>query len=385
MDLKLFFDPLEESKFSIVPSASSFYSHIHANIETMPKLDGMDIALIGVPESRGSANNMGTEFAPDQVRKKLYHLKKGYGTYKIVDLGNLRPGHNLDETHGRLTEVCRFLLEKNILPVIIGGSQDLDYAQYRAYEDLEKLISVLNVDAYLDMEDESEFPDQDHVQKILVHDPNFLFHYSHLAHQSYLVDPKKVDVLEMLGFESHRLGKIRSNFEEAEPVIRQADMLSFDIGALKSADAPASIHAQPFGLTGEEACQICWYAGLNEKLSSAGFYEYNPELDGPLQKTASVLSTMIWYFIEGFYHRKNEHAFRQNDYMKYVVSSEGLPTEIIFYKSKLSDKWWLEIPVAHPSHRYNRTIMVPCSYADYTLANEGELPDRYIEAQAKYA
>ena len=383
MDLKLFFDPLDDSRFTPQPP-TSFFSNIHVNLERMPKLDGMEIAIIGVPESRGSARNIGTEFAPDEVRRKLYGLKKGYGAYKIIDLGNLRPGHSLEETHGRLTEVCRYLLEKNLLPLIIGGSQDLDYAQYKAYEDLEKLISVLNVDAFMDMEEDAEFMDLKHIQKILLHDPNYLFHYSQLAYQSYLIDQKTLDVLEMLGFESHRLGKLRTNFEEVEPVIRSADMLTFDISALKSADAPGSINAQPFGLTGEEACQICWYAGLNEKLSSAGFYEYNPELDGPLQKTASVVATMIWYFIEGFYHRKNEQVFRQNDYIKFVVSLGDNPEDLTFYKSKLSEKWWMEISIAHPSNRYNRTIMIPCSYSDYTNAAKGEIPDRYIEAQARY-
>ncbi|MEJ2003928.1 MAG: formimidoylglutamase [Cyclobacteriaceae bacterium] len=385
MNLKLFFSPLEESLFKHIGSSNCFYKSIHSNIDKMPDIKGAELAIIGVPEERGTTVNEGTAKGPDQIRKKLYDLKKGSGSYRIVDLGNLRPGHNLDETHGRLKEVCRFLLERNILPVILGGSHDLDLAQFTAYEDLEKLITMLNVDAFLDMEEHAAELQKSHVHKIMVHEPNFLFHYSHLAYQSYLVDNNIPQVLEMLYFESHRLGELRHNFKEMEPVIRQADMLSFDVSAIRSSDAPGNARSQPFGLTGEEACQICWYAGLNEKLSSAGFYEYNPSLDDGQMKTAAVCATMIWYFIEGFYHRKNEHVFKQNDYLKYTVSMPSSPATITFYKSKLSDKWWLEIPVTHPSLRYERTIIVPCSHSDYNTAAKGEVPDRYIHAQAKMA
>jgi formiminoglutamase len=153
-----------------------------------------------------------------------------------------------------------------------------------------------------------------------LHEPNYLLSYTHLAHQTYLIDPFSVSILEKLYFEAYRVGHLRSNLAEMEPAIRNADMVSFDITAIKSADAPGNANAQPFGLAGEEACQICWYAGLNEKLSSIGFYEYNPEKDDEHKKTASVVATMIWYFIEGFYHRKNETNFKSNDFLKYVVS-----------------------------------------------------------------
>ncbi len=99
-----------------------------------------------------------------------------------------------------------------------------------------------------------------------------------------------------------------------------------------------------FGLTGEEACQISWYAGLNEKLSSIGFYEYNPSFDDAQRKTAAVIATMIWYFVEGYYHRKNEQNFRSNDFLKYTVSMPVEPEVITFYKSKFSEKWWVEVP-----------------------------------------
>lgn len=384
MDLKIFFSPLEEELFEHIRSANSFYKSIKTNIDKMPDFKGADIAIVGVNEERGTLTNKGTAKAADEIRKKLYKLKKGTGRYKIVDLGNIRSGIDLDETSGRLSEVCSALIQNNVLPIIIGGSHDLDYGQYKAYEGMEKLISLLNVDAFLDMEEGiSEPASERHIHSILLHEPNYLFNYSHLAYQSYLIDQSSINVLEKLYFEAYRIGHLRSNISEMEPIIRNADMLSFDISAIKSSDAPGNANAQPFGLTGEEACQITWYAGINEKLSSAGFYDYNPDKDDEAKKTASVVATMIWYFIEGFYHRKNEQNFKTNDYLKFVVSMSGDPDALTFYKSKLSEKWWLEVPYPQGKDKYARNCIIPCSYSDYQTATKGEIPERYITTHAK--
>lgn len=383
MDLNLFFSPVDETLFDKIDTVSAFARSININSSKIPALKGHDIALIGLTEHRGAEKSDGVASAADEVRKKLYRLKRGSGAYRILDLGNLNNGKDLEETYGRLKEICEFLIGQEVLPVIWGGTHDLSLGQFFGYEGLEKLISVLNVDALLDLEEEGP-QNKRHLHNMLVHEPNYLFNYSHLAYQSYLIETSSIEVLERLYFETYRVGMLRQVFEDMEPVIREADMISFDITAIRSSDAPGNINAQPFGLTGEEACQITWYAGLNEKLSSIGFYEYNPEFDNSSKKTASVIATMIWYFIEGFYHRKMDGDFKSNDYLKYVVEIPGTNQgDIVFYKSKLSDKWWLEVPSEKTVTRFGRNSLVPCSYADFQTANKGELPDRFVNAMAR--
>ncbi|MCA4897342.1 MAG: formimidoylglutamase [Bacteroidota bacterium] len=384
MDLTILFSPIPEPIYSQPYPSNSFFKNIRAYTEKMPHYKDAHIAIIGVKEERGTSNNHGSSKGPDEIRKKLYALKKGTGAYRIVDLGNLNNGIDLDETYTRLSEVCRMLLESNVLPLILGATHDLDYGQYRGYEEMEKLVSLLNVDAFLDLDDSKDVTaSKKHIHKILLHEPNYLLSYTHLAHQTYLIDAQAASILEKLYFEAFRIGQMRTNFAEMEPAIRNADILSFDVTAIKSADAPGNANAQPFGLTGEEACQICWYAGLNEKLSSAGFYEYNPDVDDAHKKTASVIATMIWYFIEGYYHRKGDTSFRSNDFLKYVVSMPVEPETITFYKSKVTEKWWMEVAYHRPGARYARNTMVPCSYNDYLVASKGEIPERYISALGK--
>lgn len=384
MDLTILFSPIDESVYANISSTTSFFKSIRIFGDKMPDYKGAHMAIVGIKEERGNLGNVGSAQGADEVRKKLYNLKRGNGSYKIVDLGNLNIGHDLNETYTRVSEVCRMLLEANVLPILIGGTHDLDYGQYCGYETLEKLVSFLNVDAFLDLEDQESSPEnRKHIHKVLLHEPNFLFSYTHLAYQSYLIDPLSVSVLEKLYFEAFRIGQLRTNIQEIEPAIRNADLLSFDITAIRSSDAPGNANAQPFGLTGEEACQICWYAGQNEKLSSIGFYEYNPRWDDEHNKTASVIATMVWYFVEGYYYRKNEQNFRSNDFLKYTVSMPVEPETLSFYKSKFSEKWWMEVPYPGGKEKYARNSIVPCSYSDYQTAVKGEVPERYINTVAK--
>lgn len=377
MDLKLFFDPTE---VDVDKTPTSFQSSIYINKHKMPDYQGMDIALIGLREYRGSENK-GSEKSPDEIRKQLFKLKKGFGDYAVVDLGNFRNGPNLEDTYLRLKEVCSYLMEKNIIPVLFGGSHDLDLGQYYSYENEGKLVSVLNVDNSMDFGGQNA--SEGHLGKIFKHNPNYLFSYYQLAYQSYLVDQKEMELIDQLAFEAVRLGVVKENIKDIEPMVRDADMLTFDLSALQVSYAPGASDAKVYGLTGEEACQLSWYAGQNEKLSSVGLYNYDEASDTADRKNAFVIGTMIWYFIEGFYHRKGDKNFKSNDYLVYEVHFGGEPETIKFYKSKLSERWWMEVPNAESMGVFNRNRMIACNYSDYEMALTGEVPDRWLNFYSK--
>ncbi len=382
MDLKLFFDAIDENLASEALPNDSLFNYIYVNEHKMPEKEGIDIAIIGLNEVRG--NSAIQSSGVNQIRKKLYSLKKGSGVCNIADLGNLRNGPDPEETLSRIREVVYHLMEDNILPILIGGTHDLDVGQYMAYQNQDKLVSILNVDSRFDLEDGAKAElNQKHIHRIFTHEPNYLFNYNHLAHQSYLVNPSAMKVMEQLNFQAYRLGEIRDDLRKTEPLIREADMLTFDISAIRSQHCPGGSGSEVFGLTGEEACQICWYAGMNDKLSSAGFYEYNPDKDTEGHPTAMTMAVMIWYFIEGFKNRKGERGFQTNDFLKYIVSMDASPESIVFYKSQLSEKWWMEVPNASPKGVYDRNFIIPCDYSDYEKATRGEVPSRWISTVAK--
>ncbi len=381
MTIQSFFDPVADFLLDKKYPENSFYRQIRVHGERFPDLTGIQIALIGLKENRGAKKSESIERGSAEIRDKLYELKKGSASYRIADLGDLIPGDSLNDTYQSIRQVGETLMKQQVLPVFFGGSHDLDYGQYLSYQKLKKLVSLVTVDSKVDMEELGPEDDR-HTQEIVLHQPNFLFSYTHLAYQSFLVDSALINVMEKLYFDHLRLGQLRDQFKEVEPLIRDADLLSFDLSAIQSADAPGAVDAQPFGLSGEEACQICWFAGMNEKLSSIGLYGYDPYFDDANNKTAKVTAVMIWYFIEGFYSRKDSLSFKSADYIKFTVSLDMKPNTLVFYKSKRSGKWWMEIPHSD-NPRYDRISTVPCSYADYQLAQKGEIPERWINAQIK--
>ena len=72
---------------------------IHTEADGLPEAEGVHLALVGVPDDRGAANNEGCASAPDLVRKHLYLLDKGHHQLKMADLGNILPGAALSDTY----------------------------------------------------------------------------------------------------------------------------------------------------------------------------------------------------------------------------------------------------------------------------------------------
>jgi arginase family enzyme len=375
--------PLSEEEVALYSSGKSItwganITFYNKNID----YEGFDIAILGVKETRNSADNIGCEVAPDVVREQLYSLMKNAGEFKIIDLGNIEKGAAVQDTYVALKYVINDLLKSKVLPVIIGGSHDLTYAQYLAYEDLRKPLHFVVADEKIDLYNiEDTIYDENFLMKIFTHSPNYLFNFSIIGHQAYYIHDEALATLERLNFDSYRLGVVRKKMEDIEPILRDADFLSFDMQAIRSADAQGVVNATPNGLYAEEACQIMRYAGLSNRLSSLGIYQYNPAYDYRNQ-TAILMAQMIWYFVDGFYDRKNDNpAENEEGFIKFIVDISDTEQELVFYKSKLSDRWWMQI---HDT-KENKTHLISCSYNDYKQACSDELPDKWLKSLARFS
>jgi formiminoglutamase len=391
MSLSDFFTPVDQKLIN--PEKGYNTSQLGNKIKhysiNFPDLDEpTDMAIIGVLDDRNAINNTGCALAPDHVREKLYLLNEGPYTCNIADLGNIRPGATVTDTYFALKVAVSELIKKNIIPIIIGGGQDLTYAQYMAYEDLEQKVDLVIIDSHFDLED-NEFPDSiettsvSYLNKIFLHEPNYLFNYSNLGYQTYYASQASLRVMEKLYFDVHRLGELSGQVAAAEPVIRNAGMISFDISAIRSSDAMANANATPNGFYAEEACQLCRYAGFNDKLSSIGFYEFNPAYDSNGQ-TAALLAQMVWCFADGFYNRKKDFPLNpRSQYLIYKTSLKHDEHELVFVKSKRSDRWWMQVPYPNGGSRNERFHLVPCGYEDYKMAVAGEMPDLWWRTYQK--
>ena len=381
-----FITPLDRDKIlgDLTFRSTQIGSHLAFYEGKSTDIDSYDLAIISVPENRGHLANRGVEDGHFNIRRDLYKLYTP-ATDKplhIIDLGQIRTGATQKDTYFGLASVILHLLTAKVIPIIIGGTHDMTFGQYLGYQELYTLINMVIVDECIDMQPPGEQMDaSSYLMPILAHNPNYLFNYSHLGYQTYLNDPSAIDMLESLNFDTFRLGMVRQHIDEVEPILRDADMLSIDISAIRMADAPGHVHASPNGFSGEELCQITRYAGLSDKLTSISISEYNPHYDNHNQ-TSQLIAQMIWYFIEGYYSRKGDMPANMDQFLKFTVKLEQYDHELIFWKSKVTERWWMELPYGDKK-KYARHQMVPCSYSDYEMACRDELPDRWMKVYNK--
>ncbi|MDO5760552.1 MAG: formimidoylglutamase [Bacteroidota bacterium] len=352
--------------------------------KSFPKIDNsIDMAILGVGEDRASVDNQGCGFAPDRIRFCFYSLMPQDENIKIIDIGNIRLGQKVEDTYFAIGEVVGELLQHGIIPIVLGGSNDVAIGVYQAYVNVAQIINLMNVDSSFDLIDEQEkISDKNFVHKLLCNEPNYLFDYTHIAYQSYFVDKKALELMDNLRFEYKRLGAVQNKLEAVEPLVRDVDMLLVDIDAIRASDSPASF--SPHGLYGEEFCKIVNYAGMSDKLTSLCLTGLNPIKDIG-ERSAQLLAHSIYYFIEGYLWRKKDFPYKDKEnYYKFYVQTEQENVDMVFYQSKKSSRWWMEIPCPQESkHKYLRHYIVPCLHEDYLSAMRGEVPIRWLLAYNK--
>ena len=388
MELKSYLNPVDVE--SLVPLESPedphlLYNYIEIWQDGEPVLDEQQFAIIGVPESRNAFNNVDCSLAPDEIRRSLYQLYSWEKNVNIIDLGNLIPGETIEDSYEVLAEILATLINDGITPIILGGSNDIAFANYKAYEILQKVISIVSVDARFDLGKEDEpLKSNAYLNKIILQQPNFLLNYSNIGYQTYMNSPEAIEMMEKLYFESYRVGMLRQDVSEVEPIVRNAEMVSLDISSIRHPDAPGNPNSSANGFYGEEICQVAMYAGLSDKLSSFGIYEYDPMLDYNGQ-TAQLISHIIWYFIEGSLNRYNDLDFKdRNNYYRYSITVSENSEEMEFFCSKKSGRWWVSVPVINVEKKTQQTYYLPCSKNDYDTACSDTIPDRWWKAYNKF-
>ncbi len=384
-DISIFFEPIANTAPETYYEAT-LGNTILKNSISFPSIERNSIVLFGVCEDRGSnTRELKCHNAPNLVRDELYKLYNHFGLTKIYDLGNINAGATTADTYFAVSQVIQELIKINCIPLIIGGTQDLTYANYLAYQALEQVVNIVNIDARFDLGKETdELKEYSYLSKIVMHQPNFLFNYSNIGYQSFLNSSEDILLMQKMYFDVHRVGTIQKNMEEAEPILRNADIVSFDINAIRRSEAPAGNNNSPNGFNGQEACQLARYAGASDKVTSFGIYNVSPVLDEH-STTAALAAQIIWFFIDGVGIRKNEMPSPVNaNFMRYHVTIEDGNHQLEFYKSKQSEKWWMAVPYPPDKRlKFERHTNVPCSYNDYLKATHNELPDKWWETYQK--
>lgn len=381
-DLSIYFQPV------VMPEelpAGSIGESMDTHTESgFPELKKGDIALMYVPEFRNGYPELHNK-KDDRFRFAFQQLYAGSGwSRRIVDLGDLLPGESVDDTYFAVRQIVAELVKADILPIVVGGSQDLTYAVYQGYEQLEQLINVMAIDNRLDLGDpEAPLGVHSYVNKLLMHRPCFLFNFAVLGYQTPLVPQGELDLFEKLYFDTIRLGEFNADFRVGEPLLRNTDLLSIDLQSLRASDFRGEYYQEPNGFFNHEMCQIAKYAGVSDKLTALSICNLLP---GGLGKAEhQQVAQLIWYFLDGVAQRYGDfpHGSKKN-YIKFTVFLDEIDHEVVFYKSPKSERWWMEVPYPpNEGSKFERHHMVPCNKQDYDNALTGDIPDLWWKTYQK--
>jgi len=155
-------------------------------------------------------------------------------------------------------------------------------------------------------------------------------------------------------------------------------MISMDARAIRASEIGLSNNFSPNGFTGREICAIARYSGISDKVRVFGIYE----MENTMQ-SCQLMAQIIWYFIEGFNFRITESPFKNTEnFTKYNVPNDT--EQLVFYKSHLTDRWWVEVPsILTPHTKSNSVALLPCTKKDYLEACDQNIPERWLKAYKK--
>ena len=343
---------------------------IHTSSFGIPDLESTNVCIIGLDEYRNSFFQSATQDL-DSIRREFYKLKFSNWKLSISDLGNLPNGNTVDDTYHALYEICKELLSKKIVLIIIGGSNDLIYPIFKSFDSYSDKVNIVSIDNQFDLYQESELVSgRTYMNKIIIDDSNSLNDFTNIGYQRHLCSHDELQLMEKLFFEYISLGEISENNMKAEPIMRNSNIVGFDMKSLSFSASFDQTQGNPNGIDPRLACILTKYAGQSNKTNFLGLFELSNN-----KVSSKLYSEIIWYFLDGVDKRIIESNFNDSQtFNKYIVQTSG--RDIIFYKSKISEKWWMLVDTSK-----NKSISyLPCLESDYLEALNDNIPIRWLKA-----
>ena len=339
---------------------------IHTRQEGFPDLKNVGFVIVSLDSRSNNGDSLHVRF-----RQHFYQLFAGNWDFAYADLGVILPGESSEDTLFAIQTLVKEMHQRNILTILVGGEQENTLGMFRGLSSMNTFVNLTSIDSHFDFGAPGLLvSDDSYMSKIITEKPNNLKQFTNLGYQSYYVSQEELDLMQKLFFDAHRLGDISSDIQEAEPILRDTDILSVDCGAIKASEMDYS-KGSPNGFDGAQICKLMRYAGLSDRLSVLGLYPVSSS-----HRADQLLAQMVWYVLEGYCYRVNEYPFSTHEACtKFVVPLEQ--ETLIFYKSNKSQRWWIEVPKEGKYNNKKQMTLLPCAEKDYRLAQKGEIPSRW--------
>lgn len=273
-----------------------------------------------------------------RIKRNLYHFSATPGNaLNLVDCGNFN--QKKPESIIPLLEDIR---DSGAVSLLLGAPIGFMRHQIQGMR-MASIIRESNLDDDIHLRTDTTGP---------------LFQY--IGTQRHLVTESHLRV------EGHlRLSDLREDLSLAEPCIRDSSAMLYHCDSLSASEAGYLTGLSGSGLSVMESCQLFRYAGASQNLNSVGIYGYQAESDVS-GLMANALAQMIWYMLEGSTLREDP---AKSHLTQYIVQSKDNEHTLLFYKSEVSGRWWVE---------NKEGLKIPCSFTDYRKSCEEDYSELII-------
>ncbi len=332
------------------------------------EFSNINIIIFSISEYRHN-QSINKKFNADKdFRKKLYSLYIGNWTSKIYDMGSLVNGNKISDTNYALEKIINSFVKNQIFVITVGGSQNLTTSLYSSIKPLLSSINLVSINNKLDFTKNNN-TEESYLSRIILDDENKLNQFSNIGYQKHLISQDEIGLINKMKFESLSLGKVKSDVNNAEPVLRDSNLTSFDISSVKSGDIN-NAHQYPNGLTTYEFCSLSRFSGSGSKSKVVSFFE-----NWDFSIMNSLLAEAVWYVIDGFNSRFDENPEEDSDdFVYYHIELDNYKFK--FYKSLITDKWWVEF-INDELISVEKNI-ISCTKNDYYQSKNSIISERIL-------
>jgi agmatinase len=272
-------------------------------------VDGVDVAIVGVPFDTGTSFRVGARFGPEAVRSGSTLLRPYnqnlrvdvFATQSVVDYGDLdvTPGDTV-RSLDQISSGLRPIAESGVTAIAIGGDHTIVLGELRAHAAVHGPLALVLLDAHVDTNDEyygqryfHGTPFRRAVEEGLIDSERSIM--AGMRGSTY--DDREWEAPREMGMEIIPCEELRRLAPEEYGRRVRAKVgagpafLSFDIDVVDPGFAPATGTPEVAGLQPHEALAfVRSLAGLDFRAFDV--VEVSPQLDGPAQPTALLAANV---------------------------------------------------------------------------------------------
>lgn len=264
-----------------------------------------NIIILGCPQDEGVRRNkgrIGAAQAPDEIRRALYKLGVlENNSLSLLDAGNTMIQDTLEATHDIHSQIVRQIIDDGKRLIVLGGGNDVSYADCSGLSRAVKSLIAINVDAHFDVRADtirnSGTPYRQLLEESFVQPENFyevgsIPMVNSPSYREYLLD-KKAHIIDLPTLQKQG---VSNTFTDILTNTAEAIFWGLDMDVVNVASAPGVSAPNVLGLSAHEFCQIAAIAGADHRSRIFEITEVNPTYDID-SRTSRLAAAAIHQFL----------------------------------------------------------------------------------------